>query len=124
MPVRPRISIPMTLLLLGLSAFPAGATDIATMEQSLRTNPANPQLWLQLGLAYRDAHNLDQAQNAFQRVLNLEPQNPDALYMLGLIYEKKGQTQEALRSWRQYLIVEKDPARRAIAEKHVHLLSQ
>ena len=68
--------------------------------------------------------DINKIQAAYEQVLKLNPRNTDALFMLGLIYEKKRQTQEALRIWRQYLTVETHPAERAVAEKHIHQLSQ
>jgi cytochrome c-type biogenesis protein CcmH/NrfG len=68
--------------------------------------------------------NIDEVQAAVEQAVAANPQNRDALYMLGLIYEKKHQVPDALRTWRRYLAVETDPARRSVAEKHIHLLSQ
>jgi cytochrome c-type biogenesis protein CcmH/NrfG len=96
----------------------------AALEQDVKADPNNAELWLHLGYAYRKDGQVDQSQNAFEKASSLDPRNPNALYMLGLIYEKKHQKQEALRVWKNYLAVESDPSERAIAEKHIHLLSQ
>ena len=96
----------------------------AALEQDVKADPNNAELWQHLGYAYRKEGQVDKAQNAFEKVVTLNPRSDNALYMLGLIYEKKRQTQDALRIWRQYLTVETNPAERAVAEKHIHQLSQ
>src|SRR5262249_22471652 len=97
---------------------------VQALERDVKSSPHNPELWLHLGFAYRKLDEVDKAENAFEKVIALDPQNRDALYMLGLIYEKKNQTEEALKVWKNYLAVEPDPAKRDVAEKHIHHLSQ
>jgi cytochrome c-type biogenesis protein CcmH/NrfG len=103
---------------------PNAASAIAALEQNVKTNPANPELWVHLGLAYRNNGDIDKAQNAFQRALSMDPRNSNAMFMLGLLYEKKGQKQEALTLWKQFLNVETNPGRRDVAARHIHQLSQ
>ena len=97
---------------------------VSALEQDIKTDPNNAELWLHLGFAYCKLDNIDQAQNAFERAALLNPQAKDAYFMLGLIYESKHQKQEAEKAWKSYLAVEKDPEKRAVAEKHIHHLSQ
>src|SRR5438552_1178611 len=124
------MKIKWTLLLIIVAGPLTGAyaddkeAAVSALEQNVKANPTNPELWLHLGFAYRKVDQMDQAQNAFQKVISLDPRNRDALFMLGLIYEKKHQAQDALNAWKQYLPLETDPAKRAVAEKHIHLLSQ
>ncbi len=94
------------------------------LEQALKTDPNNAELWSHLGFAYRKLGQMEQAQSAFEKASTLNPRSAEALYMLGLIYESKHQRQEALRTWNDYLSVETDAAKRTIAENHVHALSQ
>jgi cytochrome c-type biogenesis protein CcmH/NrfG len=97
---------------------------VSALEQDIKTDPNNPELWLHLGYAYRKTGQLGQAQKAFEKTAAMDPRNRDALYMLGLIYEKKNQPQDALRIWNAYLSAETDPAKREIAQKHIHHLNQ
>ncbi len=129
-----RYSCIALLTLLFLSVSPPGQTaDIAgdpreraasALEQSLKTDPNNPELWVHLGFAYRKLGQIDQAQSAFEKATHLNPQNTEAFYMLGLIYESKHETQAAQKAWQSYLLAEKDVEKRAVAEKHLHHLSQ
>jgi len=100
------------------------ARATAALEQDVKADPNNPQLWLHLGYAYRNDGQLDLAQSAFQKVINLDSRNAGALYMLALIYEKKHQTSDALAAWKKYQSVETDAEKRSVAEKHIHQLSQ
>ncbi len=106
----------------------AASTDkqdaVTTLEQNVKANPSNPELWVHLGFAYRKVGDIDNAQNAFQKALTLEPNNRESLSMLALIYEKKQQKPAALQSWKSYLAIETDPSKREMAEKHIHQLSQ
>src|SRR5882724_4300958 len=67
---------------------------LAVLEQSVKTDPNNSELWLHLGFAYRKLDKIDQAQSAFEKVTTFDAHSRDALYMLGLIYEKKHDTQK------------------------------
>ena len=96
----------------------------AALEQAVKAEPGNAELWLHLGFAYRKLARLDQAREAFEKASSLDPQNQEALYMLGLIYEKDKRSQDALRVWKQYLSVATDEEKRATAENHIHHLSQ
>jgi cytochrome c-type biogenesis protein CcmH/NrfG len=96
----------------------------AALEQDLKTDPNNAELWLHLGFAYRKMDKLDQARQAFEKVAALNPHETDSYYMLGLIYESQHNKAAALKVWKEYLAAETNPDKRAVAEKHIHHLSQ
>jgi len=108
----------------------AGATSrdqeraAAAIEQDLKTDPNNAELWLHLGFAYRKINKIDQSQQAFEKASTLSPGEKDSWFMLGLIYESKRDRQAASNAWKRYLAVETDAEKRAVAEKHIHHLSQ
>ena len=112
----------------GQAASPASSGPqeraVSALEQDVKTDPNNAELWLHLGFAYRKLNKIDQAQNAFEKASSLDPHNREALHMLGFIYEKKHLTQDAERIWKQYLALETDAAERDEVEKHIHHLSQ
>lgn len=94
------------------------------LENAVKADPGNADLWLHLGFAYRKLSQLDSALTAFEKAASLNPQGTDARYMLGLIYESKQQTAAAEKYWKEYLAIERDPAKRQTAENHLHRLSQ
>src|SRR5438552_17228716 len=96
----------------------------SALEDDIKTDPNNAELWLHLGFAYRKLNKIDQAQSAFEKVVALSPNNKDATFMLGLIYESKNMKPEAEKAWKSYLAAETDHEKREIAEKHIHHLSQ
>jgi cytochrome c-type biogenesis protein CcmH/NrfG len=121
----------MTMLLLALTLMaPVGAADdaqkraTAALENAVKSDPNNAELWSHLGFAYRKEERLDKAKEAFEKASTLSPQNVEALFMLGLIYEKENRKADALRVWRQYLAAAKDPDKRSMAETHIQRLTQ
>jgi len=97
---------------------------VSALQQAVKDDPSNAELWLHLGFAYRKAAQIDDAQHAFEKSVSLNAGEADAYYMLGLIYESKHQTQEAEKAWKSYLAAETDASKRAVAEKHIHHLNQ
>jgi len=97
---------------------------VSALEQDLKTDPNNAELWVHLGFAHRKMGKLDDAQRAFEKAAALNPRATEALYMLGLIYESKHDQKAAEKAWKDYLAAETDAEKRAIAEKHIHHLTQ
>jgi cytochrome c-type biogenesis protein CcmH/NrfG len=97
---------------------------IAALDQAIKADPSNSELWMHLGYACRKVEDFDRARQAFEKASSLDPKNQEALFMLGLIYEKMKQPQDALRIWKQYLSVATDPEKRDKAQNHIHRLSQ
>src|SRR5262245_45255331 len=97
---------------------------VAALEQDVKTDPNNAELWLHLGFAYRKLGKIDDAQKAFEKSSTLNPRATDAFFMLGLIYESKHQTADAEKAWKAYLASETDGTKREMAEKHLHHLKE
>jgi cytochrome c-type biogenesis protein CcmH/NrfG len=106
------------------SADPQQERAAAALEQDLKSDPDNAELWLHLGFAWRKLEKISLAQTAFEKVAALNPREKDAYFMLGLIYEKQHKSEAAKKVWETYLSLEKDVGKRAVAEKHIHHLSQ
>src|SRR5262249_49559190 len=96
----------------------------ASLEQSLKNDPNNSELWTHLGFTEHKLSDVDGAQAAFEKAVALNPRNADALYMLGLIYEKKKMTAEALKTWNALLTATDDKWKHDVAEKHIHHLNE
>lgn len=90
---------------------PTLADTIASLQQQLRRDPDNHELWYMLGLAHRDEQQFPQAERAFRRAMELAPQNPDYTAYLGeMLLLQGGATPppEAERLFRR--VVELQPA--------------
>ena len=118
------LALNATALAADSASSPDRERAVSVLEQAVKSDPHNAELWLHLGFAYRKLGQTDQSQGAFEKASALDPHNRDALYMLGLIYEKKHQTQDAQRVWKAYLATETDATKRSDAEKHLHHLEQ
>ena len=58
---------------------------------------------LLLGLAYRDAGRLEEAEARLRRAIELDPQQPEALQTLGLLLAQRRRPEEAIATLRQHL---------------------
>lgn len=57
-----------------------------------------------------------------QKALEKDPKNPEAHYLAGIIYKIQGKNKQAADSFKQYLDLAKDSARREIVEKTIETL--
>ncbi|OGR42811.1 MAG: hypothetical protein A2X28_10685 [Elusimicrobia bacterium GWA2_56_46] len=96
--------------------------DIAALEEAVKRNPADIELYIRLGFAYAKLEKADDAQRAFENAVRLDPKKAIAHYMLGLIYEKKGLREKALAAWQACLENAAEPHLRETALKHLHHL--
>lgn len=94
----------------------------AVIEEALKTDAGNSELWVHLGLVERKLERVDLAQAAFERGASLNPRNANAHFMLGLIYEKKKLTERAIAAWEACRAAAGDEKMREIADKHIGLL--
>ncbi len=97
---------------------------VSALEEDVKADPHNAELWLHLGFAYRKLDKIDQAEAAFEKATALDPKAKDAYFMLGLIYENKHRNSDAVQAWESYMAMETNPEKRGIAQKHIHHLSQ
>jgi cytochrome c-type biogenesis protein CcmH/NrfG len=120
------------LILIAVTSSPAFSVStpeqkqraLGLLEQAVKTDPRNPELWIHLGFAYRKEGRMDKAQQAFEQARTIDPSSREALYMLGLIYEKQNLRAQAQSTWNQYIQVETDPIKKAEGQKHLDVLKQ
>lgn len=80
------------------------ADTISLLENAARLDPANAEIQLTLGVAYRGTGRLDDAQSAYQRALQLDPANPAPHFNLGvLIGDYRKDYASAIASFQQYI---------------------
>ncbi len=92
------------------------ADAIAEFEAAVKGDPRNSDLWEGLGDQYRASDQLEKAQAAFQKELDLSPANPIALYDLGSTDVERGQADAGVPLLRQ-MIAEHSPS--AVAEYYL-----
>lgn len=76
---------------------------LAYFQKALAEKPDYPEAYNAMGAVYADRGQLDQAQNAFQKVLNnsLYETPQFARYNLGRVFEKKGDPLSALQQYQE-----------------------
>jgi len=95
----------------------------AELEEAIKQQPANAELYIKLGFTYTRLERADDAQRAFENAARLAPGKAITHYMLGLIYEKKGLKDKAISAWTACLQTAVEPQMRETARKHLHHLS-
>lgn len=90
-----------------------GAHDLAISElkKALRLAPLSPIIHYNLGAAYFEKKELDQALSSLKAALDLEPQHVKAHLLLGFVLEAKGLYEESQRELRW--VVRHDPLSRS-----------
>ena len=86
-----------------ISAVDAGyfATTVKLAEQFLAEQPDSQRAWIDLGLALAELGRYEQAESAFQKVIELgDGSSPEVLGEIGNLYRSKGDFDAAM-SWYQ-----------------------
>jgi redox-sensitive bicupin YhaK (pirin superfamily) len=79
------------------------------LEPAVEEETANASLWLLLARAYFASARLRPAQEAFERVVELDPTDHHARFGLGRTLERQSRYQEALAQYRVALALSPDP---------------
>lgn len=75
--------------------------EIQLSKSILEKDPNNLQALINLGNAYFDTDQYQEAVNAYSKVLSIDPKNPDVRTDMGIMYRKLGQFDNALSAFRQ-----------------------
>ena len=81
------------------------APRIAAAEAKTKTDPKNPQAWIDLGNLYFDADQPAQAVAAYEKSLEIKPGNPDVLTDMGVMYRHLNLPLRAVESFDAALAV-------------------
>lgn len=74
---------------------------LKAFEAALRSDPENPQIWLEHGKMLQRLGRAADALQSFDRVLTLAPRHADGWYNRGLALTKLGRMQEALDAFQR-----------------------
>jgi cytochrome c-type biogenesis protein CcmH/NrfG len=78
---------------------------IAGLESETAQNPQNTQAWIQLGNAYFDSDQYENAIRAYHTALELDPDNANVWTDLGIMYRRSGEPREAVAAFDQAIAV-------------------
>ncbi len=87
------------------------------LKRHVEAHPDDAEAWYNLGLARLFAQELDGAEQAFRRSLDLAPDNWEGYNRLGYIYEVERRYQESLRHYRKALELHADASIRESVER-------
>jgi aspartyl/asparaginyl beta-hydroxylase (cupin superfamily) len=79
----------------------AGAREV--LDQAVKTDPANPALWLHLAAALRSLGRADEERFALDKVLEIEPNHVRGLLQAASLYEIQGDPRTAAATYRRAL---------------------
>jgi len=80
----------------------------ANLHAALKLAPADPALWIYLGLSDAQLNQIDTAIADFEKALSLSPGNAQAFFNLGLLYRGKGNIRKSLEMYQDGLALEPD----------------
>ncbi|HCC20922.1 MAG TPA: hypothetical protein DEP88_06710 [Verrucomicrobiales bacterium] len=78
------------------------------LRVSLKTNPANPRAWYNLGLLIAEQNKLNEAIDCIQRAEQLDQNNADFPYARATLHLRKGQKMEAFEACRTVLGIDRN----------------
>ena len=76
------------------------------IEEALKQNPLNSNLWNNLGLAFYKKNDFKSALSMFELAKNLDPTNINIINNLGDCYNKLGRNREAIFEWKKALTIQ------------------
>ena len=79
---------------------------IADALRRTESEPANNDVWIELGNSYYDADMPKQAIEAYDHALKLKPKDPDVLNDQGAMYRQSGDTTRALANFEKVLSID------------------
>jgi tetratricopeptide (TPR) repeat protein len=85
--------------------------SFAHIQDQISKHPADPRLYVGLGIAYWQRHDFPHALEAFQRAVKLGPKSADAHNWLGVALLEKGDFDESIAEFRRAIALDPKYAR-------------
>lgn len=87
----------------GVSSFESGEFEkaVAELEEAVEQDPNNSRAYLLLGRGYEGRGDLEQAEKAYKKTLDIDADQPEVLYYLAVIHKYLGETEEAVSELEQ-----------------------
>ena len=80
---------------------PASSDRIAALERQTQAEPGSVKAWTELGNAYFDSNQNENAINAYRKSLELNPNNANVWTDMGVMYRRAGKPGEAIKAFDQ-----------------------
>ncbi len=80
-----------------------GPEEIPGLERAVASSPADVDLRVRLGAAYRAAGRLNDARRVLEQALQRDPGSEEAIFVLGAVYDEAGADSIAGMLYRRYL---------------------
>ncbi|WP_161629803.1 tetratricopeptide repeat protein [Desulfogranum japonicum] len=75
------------------------AAVIEQLQTATQSNPQDGQAWVQLGHAYFDDNQFNNAIKSYQEALKILPGQVDVMTDMGIMYRRNGQPQKAIETF-------------------------
>lgn len=85
---------------------PADSDRIAALERRTRSEPGNADAWTELGNAYFDSAQYENAIGAYRKSLALNPKNANVWTDMGVMYRRSNRPEEAVKAFDQAIAVD------------------
>ena len=86
------------------------AAAIKDLNDYLGTYPADDLAWTILGNAYKDHEQLDEAEAAYEKALEINPRRFEALTGKGILHRKRGEYAQAMSAYESALAIDSNYA--------------
>jgi Flp pilus assembly protein TadD len=81
---------------------------IEKIEEMLKQDPENPDMWCSLGVALIELKKYDEAAEKFEKAAELSPQHPSAWYGWGIALKALGQEKAAAEKIKTAMEMDQD----------------
>lgn len=81
-----------------------------TFQQIILDDPNNAEAYYNLGVAYGELGQYQEAIEALEQAIRIDPNEPDAYYNLGIAYSELEQYQEAIKAFKKSIRLRSDCA--------------
>jgi len=107
-----------------IKAYLKGEGTLADLENKLKSDPSNIELWFRVGEKYQERKRFDEALVNFNKVISLDPEDKfqkasEALFNIGLMYMRQKDYPEAIKEFQKLIKEYPESEMRLDAEEYI-----